>query len=136
MGEGSKRNLKLVSTGIISTALGDIPLGVDGGLRAVFLVLRDRIRLAVEKLELEMLVSWRSFLAGVSIIRENNVPVDIRHVINRYEVVRTHYVPPCNLKLTLLLYSINYEAYVCKIMPRYLVLLVCCLPPVDACGNP
>ena len=120
MGEGSKRNLKLVSTGIISTALGDIPLGVDGGLRAVFLVLRDRIRLAVEKLELEMLVSWRSFLAGVSIIRENSVPVDIRHVINRYELVRTHYVPPCNLKLTLLLYSdVRYEIFFCIAYHNY-----------------
>ena len=96
MGEGFRKNAALVSTGISSTALGDIPLSVACDLRAIFLVLRARIRLAVEKLELEMLVNWRSFLAGVSIIRENKVvPVDVKcvHLIIRYELTHSYYGP-------------------------------------------
>ena len=79
MGECSKRNAGLV-IGNISMALGD-------GLRDIFLVLRDRTRLAVEMVALvEMLVNWRNFLAGVSIMREKNcsVPVNGNYAHNAF----------------------------------------------------
>lgn len=83
MGECSKKNAGLVSTGNISMALGDIPFGLDGGLRGMFLVLRDRTLLAVEMVAMvEMLVNWRSLLAGVSIMREKNCNVPVNGKYN------------------------------------------------------
>ena len=85
MGECSKRNAGLVSIGIISIALGDIPYGLEGSLRGIFLVLRDRTRLAVEMVEMvEMLVNWRNLLAGVSIMRESNCNVPVNGKCRKY----------------------------------------------------